>query len=87
ACVVARRFVRRGRTNAVGSVSRRNVRRTEIRLNFLERAAPRREICRAAEKFSARPGLFSARRLSSTSDHPRTFRVARMDPTARTVRH
>ncbi|HHL4090154.1 hypothetical protein [Burkholderia sp. A2] len=27
----------RGRTNAVGSVSRRDARRTEIRLNFLER--------------------------------------------------
>jgi len=26
----------RGRTNAAGSVSRRGVRRTEIRLNFLE---------------------------------------------------
>ncbi|WP_342706110.1 hypothetical protein OHZ10_36330 [Burkholderia arboris] len=35
---VVRRLVRRGRANAVGSVSRCGARRTEIRLNFLESA-------------------------------------------------
>jgi len=33
----------RGRTNAVGSVSRCGARRTEIRLNFLERRGAARE--------------------------------------------